>query len=175
MQKDKIMDHQFRKATRTELPAIWEILEQGIRRRKAEGSNQWQDGYPNPEVVGRDIERGVGYVLMMDDEVAGYSAILINDEPAYFAIEGQWLSDGDFVVYHRVGVSEKLLGKGVARKMLEGIEEYARSQGIRSVRADTNHDNGPMLHLFDKLGYTYCGEVYFRGSARRAYEKLIAL
>jgi hypothetical protein len=38
---------------------------------------------------------------------------------------------------------------------------------------DTNFDNLPMLNIFEKLGYTYCGEVYFRGSARRAYEKVL--
>jgi hypothetical protein len=30
-----------------------------------------------------------------------------------------------------------------------------------------------MLKLFEKLGYQYCGEVYFRGSARKAFEKVI--
>jgi hypothetical protein len=30
---------------------IWIILQQAIARRKADGSNQWQDGYPNPEVI----------------------------------------------------------------------------------------------------------------------------
>lgn len=167
------MEYQFSKATIDQMPAIWEILEQGIRRRKAEGSNQWQDGYPNPEVVRKDIEKGVGYVMLAGGEVAGYCAIMINDEPAYFDIEGRWLSDGDFVVYHRVAVNENFLGKRIARKMMAEIEDFARSSGIRSVRADTNHDNGPMLYLFDSMGYTYCGEVYFRGSARRAYEKLI--
>ncbi len=39
---------------------------------------------------------------------------------------------------------------------------------------DTNFDNTPMLRILEKLGYTYCGEVYFRGSARRAYEKVLA-
>ncbi len=30
---------------------IWEILQDAILRRKKDGSNQWQDGYPNPESV----------------------------------------------------------------------------------------------------------------------------
>jgi hypothetical protein len=28
-----------------------------------------------------------------------------------------------------------------------------------------------MLRVLEKLGYVYCGEVYFRGSARKAFEK----
>jgi hypothetical protein len=29
-----------------------------------------------------------------------------------------------------------------------------------------------MMAIFEKLGYAYCGEVHFRGSARKAYEKV---
>jgi hypothetical protein len=28
-----------------------------------------------------------------------------------------------------------------------------------------------MMAIFEKLGYSYCGEVHLRGSARKAYEK----
>lgn len=167
------MDFQFRKAEFSDAKGIWEILEQGIQRRKADGSNQWQDGYPNPEVVHQDIEKGVGFVLMHGNKVAGYICLAINDEPVYAEIEGKWLSDGDFVVYHRVVVSNDFLGKGVAKRLLEEAEYFARAHNIPSLRADTNFDNAAMLHLFDTLGYTYCGEVYFRGSARKAYEKVL--
>lgn len=30
-----------------------------------------------------------------------------------------------------------------------------------------------MLKIIEKLGYKYCGEVYFRGVARKAFEKLL--
>lgn len=167
------MDFQFRKAEFSDAKGIWEILEQGIQRRKADGSNQWQDGYPNLEVVHQDIEKGVGFVLMHGNKVAGYICLAINDEPVYAEIEGKWLSDGDFVVYHRVVVGNDFLGKGVAKRLLEEAEYFARAHNIPSLRADTNFDNAAMLHLFDALGYTYCGEVYFRGSARKAYEKVL--
>src|SRR5690606_31318122 len=100
------MDYQFRKAGLSDAPAIWQILQQGIVRRKAEGSDQWQDGYPNPDIVKKDIEQGAGYVLTAGDQIAGYAAIRLNDEPAYAAIKGRWLSDGDFVVVHRVAVRD---------------------------------------------------------------------
>lgn len=164
------MDNLFRKATSTDIPSIWEILKSAIKRRKQDGSNQWQDGYPNPEVITDDIEQGVGYVLMRDDEIVGYVAILINDEPEYANLKGQWLTNDDFVVYHRVAIAEKWLGQGLAKELLGHIEDFARAKGINSIKADTNFDNIPMLRLFEKLGYKYCGEVYFRGSPRKAYE-----
>lgn len=166
-------EHQFRPATPDDASAIWELLNQGIIRRKADGSEQWQDGYPNPDVVKKDIEKGVGHVLLVDGKIAGYIVLIINEEPAYADIEGEWLTDGDFVVYHRVAVHDNFLGQGLSTALLNYAEHFARLLDIPSLRADTNHDNGAMLHLFEKLGYRYCGLVYFRGSARRAYEKVL--
>jgi GNAT superfamily N-acetyltransferase len=163
----------FRLATLTDLPAIWDILQQAIARRKADGSEQWQDGYPNLEVVQNDIEKEVGFVLTLENEIAGYFVVMINDEPEYAKIEGKWLTNDDFVVFHRIAISDVYLGKGLAKSIFQFIEDYARKNDIFSVKADTNFDNLAMLSLFDKTGYVYCGEVYFRGSARRAYEKVL--
>jgi GNAT superfamily N-acetyltransferase len=168
------MNYNFRKANTIDSAPIWEILQDAILRRKKDGSNQWQDGYPNPESVSNDIEKGVGFVLTENETIIGYCAILINDEPEYANIVGKWLTNGDFVVFHRVAIAETHLGKGFAKVLFTFIEEIAKDNNILSVKADTNFDNGAMLNLFDKSGYVYCGEVHFRGSPRKAYEKVLA-
>ncbi|RKS92490.1 L-amino acid N-acyltransferase YncA [Flavobacterium limicola] len=167
------MNYHFRTAELSEIDSIWEILQQAIQRRKKDGSTQWQDGYPNPEVIQKDIEKGEGFVLADGETIIGYSAVLINDEPAYATIEGNWLTNDDFVVMHRVAISEKYLGKGLAKLMLKNIEDFALSNNIFSVKADTNFDNPAMMKIFETLGYIYCGEVFFRGSPRKAYEKVL--
>jgi GNAT superfamily N-acetyltransferase len=165
------MNYNFRKATLEDVPQIWVILQQAIARRKKDGSRQWQDGYPNESSIKEDIEQGVSYILTADDTVAGYTAILINDEPAYDNLEGEWLTNDDFVVVHRLAVSDAYIGKGLAQKMMFATEEVALQQDIFSVKVDTNFDNIPMLKIFEKLGYTYCGEVMLRGGIRKAFEK----
>jgi RimJ/RimL family protein N-acetyltransferase len=167
------MEYQFRQANYSEASQIWQILKDAIKRRKEDGSNQWQDGYPNMEVVKSDIEKKIGFVFTQNDTIIGYSAVIINDEPDYINIEGKWLSDQDFIVYHRVAISEEFLAKGMAKKMMKLIEQYALSKNIYSIKADTNHDNIPMMKIFKKLGYSFCGIVYIRQSPRRAYEKVL--
>lgn len=167
------MEYNFRKANLAELNQIWDILRGAIERRKADGSNQWQDGYPNPEVIRNDIEKGVGFVLTEGETIVGYTAVLVNDEPEYAHIEGKWLTDSDFVVFHRVAISQTHLGKGLARKIVAFIDEYALSNNIYSIKADTNFDNVAMMKTFEKAGYVYCGEVYFKGSPRKAFEKVL--
>lgn len=167
------MKYQFRKAQQSDVSAIWEILEKAIVKRRNEGSQQWQDGYPNLSVVENDVEHGNGYVLASNNEIVAYTAVLVNDEPQYKEIIGRWQTNGDFVVYHRVAVAEHHLGKGIAQILLKEIEAFAFENGIYSVKADTNHDNVGMLKVFEKLGYIHCGEVTFRGSPRMAFEKVL--
>ena len=81
----------FRQAITSDIDSIWKILQGAIERRKADGSNQWQDGYPNLEVVANDIRKGAGYVLTMEDLIIGYVAILINDEPEYARLKASGL------------------------------------------------------------------------------------
>ncbi len=163
----------LRKAEDSDKERIWEILQQAIERRKQDRSNQWQNGYPNPETIENDLRNNYGFVLEINNEIAAYSAIIFDIEPAYEIIEGKWLSEEKYVVVHRVAVSDKFVGKGIATLLFRKIEEAAKSENIFSIKVDTNFDNLPMLKILEKLGYTYCGEVYFHGSARRAFNKLL--
>jgi GNAT superfamily N-acetyltransferase len=163
--------YSFRKAESSDRAEIWDILQQAILRRKNDGSLQWQDGYPNENTVQQDIEKGNGYVITDDDNIAAYAALIFNDEPAYEKLKGNWLSNGDFIVIHRIAVSENYTGRGLAKMILECTEDLAVKNNIFSVKADTNFDNIAMLKTFERSGYTYCGEVEFRGASRKAFEK----
>ena len=99
------MDYQFRKAELTDLQIIWRILKEAIIRRKEDGSNQWQDGYPNEEVIKNDLHNNYGYVLTSNKNVIGYCALIKNNEPEYLKIQGKWLSENDFIVFHRLAIS----------------------------------------------------------------------
>ncbi|MBA4153601.1 GNAT family N-acetyltransferase [Flavobacterium sp.] len=167
------MNYHFRKAPITDAPKIWIILQQAILRRKTDGSNQWQDGYPNPEIIQQDIEKRIGYVLTDDNIIIGYTAVLINDEPEYENLQGEWLTTSDFVVFHRVAIAQEYIGQNLSKKMIDFIEAFALENNIHSLKADTNHDNFAMMSIFEKSGFVFCGIVHFRGSPRRAYEKVL--
>ena len=164
----------LRKADNADADRIWEILQQAINKRKEEGSDQWQDGYPNAETPLIDIQNKVGFVLELKNEIVGYTAIIFDGEEAYENIEGKWLSNGNYAVIHRVAISEKFLGKGIATALFLKIEEFVKAKQIYSIKVDTNFDNVQMLKILDRLQYSYCGEVHFRGSPRKAFEKILS-
>jgi len=163
----------LRKALETEHRAIWAIIQQAIAARKRDGSNQWQNGYPNEKTITEDIKKGFGYVLENNDHVIAYAAIIFEEEPAYTAIKGKWLSDGKYCVVHRVATADSVRGKGMGQQLFKMIEDLCRKKEVYSIKVDTNFDNGPMLKILQNLDYSYCGEVFFEGP-RRAYEKLLS-
>lgn len=164
----------LRKATLSDAPKIWEILQDAITQRKRDGSDQWQNGYPNPQTVQDDITDRIAYVLIEKNQILAYAAILFGIEPAYNHIKGKWLTRGDYVVLHRVATSEHAKGRGIATQLFKMIEDMAIQRNVLSIKVDTNFDNIPMLKIFDKLDYTYCGEVFVNGATRRAYEKVLS-
>ncbi len=165
---------QFRKATEKDIPEIWDILKQAIERRKNDGSSQWQDGYPNLLTVENDVAGGYNYVLIQNEEIIGTAALIFNNEPTYDVIDGQWLTEGDFLVVHRVGLSDEVVGKGFATKFFQIFEDFAKENRVYSIKIDTNFDNLPMLKILEKLGYTYCGEIHVRDGVRKTFEKVLS-
>ncbi len=167
-------NYNFRIANASDIAEIWQILQQAIIRRKNDESQQWQQGYPNLETVQDDISQNFGYVLELDKKIAGYAAVLFQEDPFYKNIEGKWLTDSHYVVVHRVAVADAFMGQGIAIGIFKNIEMLAQALKTPSIRVDTNFDNAPMLHILKKIGYQFCGEVQVQGNARMAFEKILS-
>lgn len=163
----------FRKANAADINIIWEIIQQSIERRRIDGSTQWQNGYPNLQTVESDVSKEFGYVITVDNEVAVFVALIFNDEPAYSSIEGAWLTTGEFLVIHRIAVSEKFAGQGLVKKLFDYVEDFVKTQNVQSIKVDTNFDNIAMLKILESKGYSYCGEVVLAGGVRKAFEKVV--
>ena len=119
-----------------------------------QGVDQWQDGYPSPETIRRDLLRGDGRIVRIDGAAAAYAAFVFDGEPAYDRIEeGSWAAEGPYVAVHRLVVGELV-------------------RGIRSFRIDTHPDNGPMRALLVREGFACRGKVRYE-AVRLAYEKPI--
>ena len=106
-------------------------------------------------------------------EIMAYVAISSDGEPTYQKIEGAWLNDAPYIVGHRIAVSEKGKGKGFGAYIIQQAEEMAITQGIHSIRVDTNFDNYIMKHILAKQGYLYCGIIQVRDGNREAFQKIL--
>ena len=163
----------LRKAIASDTKRIWQIILQAKERMRLRGTDQWQDGYPTIEIITGDIEKEYGYVLCNDDGVIAYAAVVFDGEPAYNSITGNWISGQPYVVVHRLAVADGMTQRGIGALFMEKVEELSRRNNVFSFRVDTNFDNLYMQKILAKLGFIYCGEIFYVHGARLAYEKLL--
>lgn len=167
------MEYLFREAREADIGRIMEIVGEAKRQMRREGRRQWDERYPLREHIAADVARGEGRLLECAGRVVAYGAVVFAGEPAYAAIRGAWLSEGPYVVLHRLAVADEAKGQGVATRFMLRTEALARERGVRSFRVDTNFDNLAMLHIVGRMGFLFCGEISYESGSRRAYEKLL--
>lgn len=141
------------------------------------GIDQWQDGYPNEEVILNDIQHNESYLVINDrNESIGTTMFSLRPEPTYTHIEGEWLTNkgAEYGVIHRMAVDDQFRSSGFSRFVFDYFENLLIEKGIKSMRIDTHEDNQVMQGLLKKRGYHYCGVIYLEsGSKRLAFEKLL--
>ena len=167
------MKYSFRLATISDIFRIMEIIEQAKKQMYREGKQQWDETYPTHEHIAYDIKVKSGYVMCVSEHIIAYGAVVFSGEPTYASIQGLWLSDQQYVVLHRLAVADEMKRQGIATQFIEEVEKLSNAKGVRSFRIDTNHDNVYMQRILEKCAFTYCGEIFFEGDYRMAYEKLI--
>jgi N-acetylglutamate synthase-like GNAT family acetyltransferase len=166
---------EFRKAYESDIERIMDIISQAQAYFKAQGINQWQNNYPNPEIVRKDIEGENGYILMKDNSVVATVAVSFDGEKTYKTIyDGKWITDGEYAVIHRLAVDNRYKGSGLSSVILGNIEKMCLGRGIRSIKVDTHKENKSMQKMLSKNGFKYCGIIFLEDkSPRIAFEKTL--
>lgn len=163
----------LRLSTVKDLINIMNIINEGKEFLKNNKVNQWQNGYPNEEVILNDINNNESYVIENNGEIIGTTALSFAGEKNYDKIyDGKWISNGDYAVIHRIATSKIKGIKNVGHEILKKSEEICLSKNIHNIKIDTHEDNKAMQSLLLKNNYKYCGVIYLEdGSKRIAFEK----
>lgn len=166
---------EFRSACKSDLDEIMDIIKVAQEHFKNHGIDQWQNNYPNHQVIEKDIENNSSYVLIEDEKVVGTVMVSFDGEETYERIyEGEWLSQGKYAVIHRMAVDFNRRGSGLASEFIAEIEKLCKDKGRNSVKVDTHRANIPMQKLLLKNGYKQCGIIYLKDKSERfGFEKLM--
>jgi len=162
----------IRLATLTDIHGIMQLVVEVVPVMRAAGNFQWDSTYPNAEVFENDIAQGQLWVADAEGDIAGVTAITTEQYPEY-ADAGLDINE-TAIVTHRLAVSTRHQGKGIAALLMQQAEQVAISRGIKTLRVDTNTTNAATQKLFPKLGYVFAGEMglSFRPGLRfYCYEK----
>ena len=186
------MTGKYKNKTFDDVDRILEIIEKAKIELKKLGLDQWQNEYPNREVIENDIKLGISYVLEdieknrneLESEnlkkILGTIVLSPKKERPYSKIEGKWITTDDYIVIHRLAVDSEIKNKGIATKILEFSEKECIKNKILSIKTDTHENNEPMKKFLEKNGFSYCGVIYLDrepdiGEKRIAYEKIIKI
>lgn len=163
------------RATFRDLEAVENIITAAKLALRERGVDQWQDGYPEQEILREDILQGVSYCAYKDGQLAATFVLTTAHEAAYDAIfDGAWLTSADiYGVVHRLAVLPCFYGQGLAKAALLYCENTMRQNGVGVLRVDTHADNNAMRSLLERRGFVACGKVLMRGDERIAYEKAL--
>ena len=168
-----------RRAGPEDLDALLSIAGQASAFLRSQGIDQWQNGYPNAEVFGRDIAEGSAWLFTHNGEPAGCVTVRRSHEKQYDALFGEWLTGPDAVygAVHRIAAADRYRGRGLAGEMLQFAEDITCGLGIASLRIDTHEQNAGMRALLEKRGYKKCGLLWIdtieTDKLRIAYEKIL--
>lgn len=165
----------FRLASIVDINQILAIIKDAQNFLEAFNIDQWQNNYPNKEVITVDINNEESYVVEIEGEIVATLAIIFRSEATYNNIyQGSWLSDQNYVTIHRIAIDNKYKGKGISTLIIEEAEKLALKKDIWSIRVDTHTDNIMMQKYLLNNNFVYCGIIYLNDNSERlAYEKII--
>jgi ribosomal protein S18 acetylase RimI-like enzyme len=162
----------IRYAILTDLPNILKLVSEVVPLMNAGGNFQWDNNYPNANVLANDIQHQKLWVVEVEGNIAGISAITTDQDPEYAQVG--WDLSETAIVTHRLAVSPHFRGMGIAEALMQKAENEAQRRNIKTLRVDTNSENAATQKLFPKLGYVFAGEIglSYRPSLRfYCYEK----
>ena len=176
----------IRKAEARDLDSIMKIIAEARGTIALLGIDQWQDGYPQREIIEEDIRTGLSYCVENADtkELVATFAVLHNGDPLYDTIlDGEWRTgeslsalgkESAYTAMHRVAISVSTRGSGMSTAIIDFVSSLAAENGKRSIRIDTHKGNAVMRRMLEKHSFVHCGTIILEnGDPRVAYEKLI--
>lgn len=149
---------EIRKATLHDLEVVCSIILDCKRSMTESGDVQWPDHHPSPEEVKKGVVSGQHFIASIGEEVVGGVLLNHSSDEQYKSIDWRFRDDNPLIV-HRLAVSPKFQGRGVAKELMRFAERYARLNGCVALRLDTFGENKTSSIFYEKLGYERAGTI----------------
>ncbi|SNS99006.1 Acetyltransferase (GNAT) family protein [Anaerovirgula multivorans] len=149
---------------------IMNIIKDTIADMESKDIHQWDNIYPGFEIINNDISKGHLYVYEDSGIIKGIVVLNEYQDKEYNSLEWKFKS-GKQLVIHRLCVSPKYQGQGIARLLMVYAEQHGKELGYKSIRLDVFTDNHRACNFYEKLGYKSVGIVNFRKGKFYCLEK----
>ena len=158
-----------------DLDRVKEIAEACAKKMIEDNIFQWNENYPSKEIFREDIKNNSLFVARINSEIVGCIMLSSYKDDVYKNVK--WISEDNNNLYiHRLAVHPRFQKKGIARKMMEYAEAFAKSKNHKSIRLDTFSKNDRNNKFYKLRGYIKLDDVFFPNQSVfpfHCYEKLI--
>lgn len=132
------------------------------RHLRENGIDQWDENYPDYESIERDLRTGTLFAFREDGVIRGIVVLNETQDEEYAEIDWLTADSSRNLVVHRLAVDPNSQGKGIARKLMDFAENFARENTYDSIRLDTFSQNPRNQRFYSNRGYTNLGPVFLK-------------
>lgn len=160
------------KAKIEDLPVVLSLFQDAIEYMNNNNIPQWDEYYPNEEVLEEDIQNNELYIVKLEEIIV--SVFVINSDYDNDYKYGNWTYKGkSYVILHRLCVNVKVQNQGIGTKTLLLIEKMLKDNNTQAIRLDAFSKNPYALRMYENNNYKRVGEVNFRKGLFYLYEKIL--
>lgn len=135
-----------------------------------QGIDQWDEIYPNKEIIDQDIAKGTLFLAF--DRTLCKGIIVLNSTQSKQYDDVNWLyRDGKILVVHRLAVAPEVHRSGTASYLMDFAEGFGRKNGYSAIRLDAFVRNQAAVELYQRRQYRLAGTVEFRKGPFHCFEK----
>lgn len=152
-----------------EIDAIIALTKRCGLHMRENGIDQWDENYPDYASIENDLKTETLFAFREGETILGIVVLNETQDEEYAEID--WLTDDKErnLVVHRLAVDPIQQGKGIARKIMDFVENFAGEQQYDSIRLDTFSQNPRNQRFYVNRGYTDLGPVYLKYKKEHPY------
>lgn len=118
----------------------------------------WSEDYPAAEDVAADTARGSLWCMWGEDGSL-WGAASPGDDDEDIRDLSCWTPAEKSCELCRIGIRSELQGRGLGAALVGRLMEIAAAQGRDWVRLLVSRENPAAVRLYEKMGFTTCGEL----------------
>jgi len=118
----------------------------------------WNQDYPS-RAIPEDLKEQCLYKLVDKGCILGILSLNEKQDKSYAQLS--WQFKGSILVVHRLAVHPMAQRKGIASKLMNFAEDFARQNKYNAIRLDT-YNQGFMQDFYKKLNYQVAGNVILK-------------